>query len=292
MLLPDFDYHEPLNLEEACTILAELGSKAKLLAGGTDLIVNMKKKVLSPEHLVSLSRIEELRRIDCDNGAIKIGGCCTAAELADSQETRKELGALSSGAGGLGSPLIRNLATLAGNIVTARPAADLPPSLMAYSARVVLRNAAGERSVSLEDFFQGPGATVIAPDEILTHVIVDRPPPHSGAGYSKLGVRKTLEISIVNVAAHIALNGSDGTIQSVRILLGAVAPVPIRASTAEKMLAGEKPSDALFAAAGDAAAADCRPIDDFRASAEYRREMVKVLTRRMLNIAFNEAQAT
>ena len=197
---------------------------------------------------------------------------------------------MAQGALSLGTPLVRNLATIGGNLVTARPAADLPPALMAYRAKVVLKKVSGERSVLLEEFFKGPGQTVIGPDEILTHVAVGRPPQYSGAAYLKLGVRETLEISIVNVAAYMALNTRDGTIETVRIVLGAVAPRPIRAPSAEEVLRGQKPSDALFEKAAQAACRDSQPIDDFRASAEYRRAMVGVLTQRTLATAYSQAR--
>lgn len=290
MLLPKFDYHEPLSVDEACQIMSDLGEKAKPLAGGTDLIVNMKKKILSPEHLVALSRIEDLRKIELLNGSVRIGACVTAAELAESQEIKRGLGALGQGAGILGSPLIRNLATVAGNLVSARPAADLPPPLMAYGAEVVLKSRRGERTLPLETFFQGPGQTLLEIDEILTEIIIQRPPESAGAGYIKLGTRKALEISLVNVAAYVALDSSGTTIEAARVVLGAVAPTPLRSPFAEKLLIGEKVDPSLFEKAGQAAAKDSRPIDDFRGSAQYRRDMVAVLTRRALNMALEQAR--
>ena len=290
MLLPKFDYHEPLTISEACGVMAELDEKARPLAGGTDLIVNMKKRVLAPEHLVSLSRIAELRHIRVFDDEVRIGALTTADELAESEEIGKTLTALATGAGSLGSPLIRNLATIAGNLVTARPAADLPPPLMAYGAKIILRSASGKRSIPVDDFFTGPGETVIKSNEILTEVVVPNPPPYSGAGYIKLGVRQALEISLVNVAAYFALDDKNGTIQDARIVLGAVAPAPIRASSAETVLIGERPGDTLFAKAGEAAARDSKPIDDFRGSAAYRKAMVEVLTRRTLGMAYGNLE--
>ncbi len=289
MLLPKFDFHEPATIEEACQILAELKSEARLLSGGTDLLVNMKKKLLAPRHVVSVSRLDELLAVSLVNGATRLGARLTAAEIAVSEPIGLRFSALGAGAASLGSPLIRNLATLGGNLVTARPAADLPPPLLAYGARVVLRRASGERTVALDDFFQGPGETVVAPDELLTEILLDNPPPLTGGGYCKIGVRNTLEISLVNVAARITLEDGDGPIRSARIVLGAVAPTPIRARAAEEALIGERPSEALFSKAAQAAARDSRPIDDHRASAEYRRAMAAVLTRRALQAAHADA---
>lgn len=289
MLLPRFEYHEPPGMKEACRLMGDLGEEARPLAGGTDLLVNMKKRLLSPGHLVSLGRIEGLRTMGTAGGGFRIGACLTAAELAESADIRKDYPALADGASRLGSPLIRNLATLAGNLVSARPAADLPPSLMAYGAKIRLEGASGERTLPLEDFFQGPGVTVAAPDEILESVLLEPRPERSGAAYLKMGVRRTLEISIVNVAAYLALEGDK--IQTARVVLGAVAPTPIRAPFAEKALTGESPSSELFAKAAGEAARDAKPIDDFRASAEYRRDMVSVLTRRALETALERARA-
>jgi len=291
MLLPKFDFHEPKTVEEACEILAEKGRDAKALAGGTDLLVGMKRKVLSPGHLVSLARIEELKTLASGNGVITIGSGLTASELANSAEIQKRLSALSTGAGGLGSPLIRNLATLGGNLGWGRPAADLPPPLMVYGAVAVVRRKSGERRVLLEEFFKGPGETVLHPDELITAVEMERPKPPAGAGYIKLGVRKSLEISLVNVAAAITLDGKDGVIATARIALGAVAPIPIRSPSAEKVLVGERPTEELFARAGEEAAKDSKPIDDFRGSAEYRRSMVAVLTKRALDMALTESKS-
>jgi len=290
MVLPKFDYHEPTTVHDACSIMGEMGKEAKPLAGGTDLLVNMKKKVISPKHLVSLSRIDDLKKIDMSNGKIRIGACLTASELAESKEIRDRLYALGRGAISLGSPLIRNLATVSGNLITARPAADLPPPLMVYGAKVVLKKTTGEREVPLDIFFKGPGQTVIEPDEILTEIVIKNPPTHSGAGYLKLGVRKALEISLVNIAAFISLDSPNGAISDAKIAMGSVAPTPIRAISAEKILIGEKYSESLLARAAEAAVDDSRPIDDFRASADYKKAMVGVLTRRTLMEAMNEAK--
>jgi len=290
MILPKFAYHDPSTLDEVCQILAEHNDKAQALAGGTDLLVNMRKGVISPEIVVSLGRVEALSVQSVSDGQIQIGACVTAAELAHSKEVENRLNALSLAARRLGSPPIRNLATVAGNLVTARPAADLPPPLMAYGAQVVLKKSTGERTVPLDDFFRGPGETVKEPDEVLTEIVIEKPPPHSGASYMKLGRRKTLVIALVNVAAFLSLDGPNGAIQAARVVMGAVAPVPVRAFSAEKILLGEKPGEKLFAKAGEAAAGESKPIDDFRGSASYRRAMVEVLTRRALGVAWSNAE--
>lgn len=288
MLLPKFDFHEPKTLNEACQILAAYGVKAKLIAGGTDLMVNMKKKILSPEQVISISRIGELKKLDTSGDSIRIGSCFTVADLSTSDAIQKHLSALGEGAKNLGTPLIRNLATIGGNLGSARPAADLPPALMAYGAQVVLNSLSGERTLSLDKFFLGPGFTAAKPDEILSEIQIPSLPPHSGAGYINIGVRKGQDCNLVNVASFIALD-TDGTIRNARIVMGCVGPIPLRASSAEKMLIGQKPESALFSRAGAAASLDSTPIDDFRGTAAYKRDMVGVLTRRTLDIAFREA---
>jgi CO/xanthine dehydrogenase FAD-binding subunit len=291
MILPRFQYHEPENLEDACEMLAEFEGKASLLAGGTDLLVNMKKGLVSPKYVLSLTRIKELKGVGIEDGHIGIGSCVTAADIAESSDLRHDFMALSMGSAYLGSPLIRNLATIGGNIVSARPAADMPPSLIAHGARIAIQKRGVERILALEDFFKGPGQSVAGPDEIVTKILLESPPPYSGSGYVKLGKRKALEISIVNVAAFISLESPDGPILKARVVLGAVAPVPLRARNAEKVLIGQEPGESLFAKAGDAAAKESKPIDDFRGSAQYRRNMVAVLTKRALNMAVDEAKA-
>ena len=290
MLLPKFQYHEPRTLCEACQIMAELKDRARPLAGGTDLLVNMKKGILSPESLVSLSKVQELAGIERSGTMIRIGACHTIAGLAASDVVYKTFKALSTGAGSLGAPLIRNLATAGGNILSARPAADLPPSLMAYGASVILRRASGRRMLPLYDFFLGPGQTVMEADEILSEILVPDPPPGSGAAYIKLGNRKSLEISMVNVASFISLDDGSETIRKSRIVLGAVAPIPLRAVSAEQLLTGEKPGNLLFRRAAEIAASECKPIDDFRGSARYRRAMVEVLVERTLKTALKRAE--
>ncbi len=287
MLLPKFEFHEPETVEEACRILGELGEKAKTLAGGTDLLVNMKKKLLAPEHVVSLDRIASLGEIEASNGTLKIGACAKAADIAESEAVIKDFPALQTAASKLGSPLIRNLATVGGNLVSSRPAADFPPPLMAYGATVVLTSGSGRRSVALWDFIKAPGETLLSPEEILEAVVVEKPEDYSGSAYFKLGIREALEISLVNIAVSITLDGPEGAIKAANVVMGSVGPTPLLSPAAEKVLLGEKPSEALFVKAGDAAATDSKPIDDFRAGADYKRAMVKELTKRALLKAFD-----
>ena len=289
MLLPKFQYHEPSTLAEACRVMAELGGGVRAIAGGTDLVVNMRKGTVAPEHVLSLGRIKELCAINLSGRGLTIGACCTVASLAESSVIASQWHALHEGAFSLGSPLVRNLATAGGNLVTARPAADLPPPLMAYGARVTLESSQEQRFVSLDQFFLGPGRTVMKPAEILTSIVLETPPAFSGSSYIKLGTRRALEISIVSVASFLTLESPGGRIRSARVVLGSVAPVPMRAMDAEKTLIGEIPSQSLFTKAGETAAGESKPIDDHRGTAGYRRDMVSVLTRRSLQAALERA---
>lgn len=282
MALPRFQYHQPANVNEACEMLQAFGDSASLLAGGTDLLVKMKNRTLRPTRLVSLAEFEELRRIQLREGNHTIGACCTISQIADSKVIQSTFPALASSAGLIGSPAVRNLGTAGGNVVTASPAADLPPAFIAYGAKAILKRVDGERTLPLEQVFVGPGSTDIKADEVLTGFALERPSAMSGAGFFKLGTRKALQISIVNGACFLALDSQSGKINAARIVLGAVAPVPVRAVSAENVLLGEDPCKDLFAEAGRAAAKDCSPIDDLRSSAAYRKDMARVLTSRTL----------
>ena len=289
MLLPKFEYHEPGRLSEACALMAELGEGARPLAGGTDLLVNMKKNLIKPRHVVYLGRIKEITSLKQDSKGFSLGSFMNIADIAGSPLISDKLPALSEGAAGLGSPLVRNLATIGGNIASARPAADMPPPLMVYGARIKLNRKGRSRLIAIEEFFTGPGKTLLKAGEILSEIIIDEPPVFSGASYIKFGMRRALEISLVSAASFISLESPEGIITKARIALGAVGPVPLRARSAEAVLVGEKPSASLFERAAAAAVTEARPIDDFRGSAEYRRDMVKVLTRRTLDAAFKRA---
>lgn len=292
MALPHFQYHEPTSLAEACRMLKAFGDTAALLAGGSDLLVRMKKRECQPKKIVSLVELEELNQIKLTGRNKTIGACCTISRIAESKKIRSTFPALAAGAGHLGSPLVRNIATIGGNVATASPAADMPPALVAYGARVRLIREDRERFLPLERLFRGPGATHLEKEEILADFHLEEPPAFSGAGCFKLGNRRALQISIVNGACFLALNPRSGEIQKARVVLGAVAPTLVRACSAEDILTGEQPGASLFLEAGEAAARDCSPIDDLRASAAYRKDMIRVLTARTLEAALEEVRKT
>jgi CO/xanthine dehydrogenase FAD-binding subunit len=288
--LPEFDYYEPKEMEEACKLLWEMKSSGKIIAGGTDILVHMKRGQLTPKFLVSVARIRGLAEIEQRNGTISIGSQVIVTRLMESDLIRKRYSLLSQAASVLGSPLIRNRATVGGNLVSARPAADLPPPLLAMGAKVTLRNREGEREVLLDDFFLGPGQTVLKSHEILTKIAVREAPPFTGGSYEKLMQRKSLEIAIVAVASKITLDKPDGVIREAKVILSAVALRAMHALSAEEILVGERPTVRLLEKAAMLAGADCTPITDIRGGADYRRAMVEVLTKRTLERALKSAQ--
>jgi carbon-monoxide dehydrogenase medium subunit len=290
LLLPQFDYHEPPGLQEALKLVSSLNGEARPIAGGTDILVKMKQGAERPRALVSLGRVTELAGIRSTGRGLSVGPLVTAAELKESPVIGSILPALAQAASTLGSPLIRNRATIGGNLATARPAADLPPALISYDAQVKITSLRGAREVSLGRFFLGPGRTVLAGDELIEEIIVDEPPPFTGAEYMKLGHRNALEIAIVAVASRITLESPDGRISGARIVLSSVAPTAVRASSAEAMLVGQTPTPELFERAAAQAATECTPITDIRGGAGYRCAMVEVLTRRTLAKAFDYAR--
>lgn len=288
MNLPKFEYHDPSCLTEALDLMSSLKEKAHPIAGGTDLVVNMKKGLVNPQEVVSLSRIKEMRKFAFENGVFRMGACVKVSDIAEIECIASEFSALNEAANSLGSPLVRNVATIGGNIVSARPAADLPPSLIAYDAAIVLQSSKQRRVVSLDQFFTGPGESIIQPDELLVEIIMRKLPSNSGASYIKLGMRDAATISIVNVAVVMTLTTGE-RIGSVRIVLGAVGPTFVRSRSAEEILIGERGSEALFRKAGEIALKDCSTIDDHRGSRQYRCAMVRVLTERALVNAYKRS---
>ena len=281
--LPKFEHHTPTTLAAALDLLARWGGQAKILAGGTDIFPAMKKRELTPGHLISLKGIAGLKEISADDREIRIGALATLGELERSELVGKQLPILLQALQVMASPQIRTLGTIGGNICNAVPSADTIPPLLALQASVTLRGASSDRTVPLEDFFTGPKASVLRADEILTEIVIPRPPAHSGGVYIKLMRRNAMELALVGVAVQLQLDASFTICEGARIALGAVAPTPLRAPGAEALLVGRKIDAALAGEAAQAAAKVCRPrVGSIRASVEYRRSMVEVLTKRAI----------
>ena len=290
MLLPKFQFSEPGSLDEACRLLADAGDRAAVIAGGTDLLVKMKQGRLKPELVVSIARLRKGEPpVDADNGTLRIRPLATMTELGSHPGLRGTFRSIAEGALAVGSPQIRNLATVGGNLVSARPCADSAPPLLCWDAGLQLASRKGIRTVALKDFILKPGKTVMRPDEIMVSIDVERPREPAGGAFLKLIRRATLEITIVSAAASLLLDKPGGSVTVARVALGSVAPVPLSARKAEGILEGEPASGALFEKAAAAAAAEAVPIDDLRGSASYRREMVEVLVRRALSLSLSRA---
>jgi carbon-monoxide dehydrogenase medium subunit len=284
-----FEYHEPANLEEASVLLVRHGAEASLLAGGTDLLVEIKEHVRWPKHVVNVKRIPGLAALEYDaRDGLRFGALVTAREIETSPVVLEKYPGLAQAARELGSIQVRHRATVVGNICRASPSADTLPPLIADGASVRIHGPAGGRTVALEDFFTGPGKTVLAPGELVTEVVVPPPAPRTGKHYIKHGRRKAMELATVGVAVALTLEGD--ACREIRIALGAVAPTPIRARAAEAALRGSGLEAQAIAAAARIAQGECRPISNVRGSAEYRREMVGVLAARAIERAREAAR--
>ncbi len=286
MYLPDFEYFNPDSIEEACQLLLKHGLKAKAIAGGTDILVKMKNELLSPEILVSIGRLPQLKKIEYVPGkGVVIGSGVTHNEVQNSKILHEKYMSVSAAAHQMANNQVRNLGTIGGNISNAVPSADMPPILIALDTTVKIVGAKGERTMPLEDVFAGPNQTVLEHDEIIAEFVIPDG-GFTGSTYMKFGLRASGALAVVGVAAAVQVEG--GVIKDARIVLGAVSPVPVRAREAENYLKGKQADEKVFAEAGIIASGECKPISDMRASAEYRKDMVRVFAKRALNKAVSE----
>jgi len=299
-----FDYLKPRTIEEALTLLARHGKNAALIAGGTDVIVMIKQKAIAPDVLISLQGIPGLDRIRY-NGSLSMGAMVTHRAIEKSEDIRRNFSALSDAADFLGSVQIRNVATIGGNICTAAPSADTATPLLVLGAKVKIKSLAGERVIPIEDFFRGPGKTALEPGEMVEELVLPSPPSNTGSAYHKLQRRLALDLPILGVSVFLSLDRNritssdmlstaspissilhemenDGILcQEVRIALGVAAPTPMRAVKAEALLRGKKISDELLADVAETAAQEAQPRDTLRGESWYRRDMIRVLIKRM-----------
>jgi len=286
--LPDIQLHEAKTLTEASGLLVHYGNDARLLAGGTDLLVDLKTGRIQTDHLISINRVDGLRGIEITDGSLRIGALTTITELCRSSIIHDHFAPILDAASQMAATQVRNMATVGGNLASAVPCADLPPILMVMNASVELWSPTGERAVPLDAFFAGPRQTIRRDDEVLTAIIVPRPPARFGAAYARFALRAGNAISVAGVAAGLLMN-DDETVLEARIALGAVSPFPKCVPAATDCLIGEIiTGDVLDKVAAEATrAAD--PISDVRGSADYRREIVGILTRRAVTAASERA---
>jgi carbon-monoxide dehydrogenase medium subunit len=281
--LPDLQLHEAATLDEAADLMARHAPSARLLAGGTDLLVDLKVARTAAAHVVSIGGIDSMRSIEHTDGGLDIGALATLTELNETS-LPGAFAAIRDATSAMAAPHIRNVATVGGNLASAVPCADLPPVLIVLHASVELFSPEGTREVPLREFFTGPRQTVLGQDEILTRIRVPAPPRRFGAAYSRFSLRAGNSIAVAAVAASLALDES-GLIEDAALSLGAVAPIPASVEDVDTILAGRRLDESACADAAQAAMQAANPISDVRGSAAYRRELVGVLTGRALRTA-------
>lgn len=278
-----FEYAAPSTLAEALRALRDARGEARPLAGGTDLIAQMKAGRRQPDLLLDTKRIAQCRRLAVDRAGLHIGAAVACSDIAEHPEVRERFPLLVQGCKLIGSVQIQNRASLGGNLCNAAPSADTAPPVICLGGKVRIAGPKGTREVPVEEFFTGPGKTVLAPDELLVEIAVPLPPAHSAGDYQRFTPRAEMDIAFAGVGAFLVMDPRTGRCTAARIALAAVAPTPVRATSAERALEGQRITASAIGEAAERAAESARPITDHRASAEYRRELVKALARRALS---------
>lgn len=281
----DFQYFAPSTLQETFALLEQYGANARLLAGGTDLVLMLNDRVIAPEYVVDIKNVADFQVYEWNSGALTIGAATPFRLLETDPEVRRVFPGLAEAASEVGSWQIRNLGTIGGNLCTASPSAEIAPILYALDAQVTLAGSKGTRRLAIQQFITGVRRTALEPGEVLLKIDIPAQGARASSHYIKLKERQKMDIAFVGVAASVELEPGDGVIRDVRIGLGAVAPTPLRVPQAEATLRGQRLTDALLDEAGREAADAARPITDVRASADYRKEMVAVLTKRAIQQA-------
>ena len=286
MIPPRFQYHSPASLDEALSLLNDYGPEAKVLAGGQSLIPLMKLQLAAPEHIVDINRIPGLADIREENGHLHIGCLTRESDLDSSELVRSGYPILHDTTSVIADPLVRNMATVGGNLAHGDPANDHPATMVALGASVVATGSGGERVIPVADFFDGPLSTVLAQGEILTAIRVPTPSAGSGNAYLKLE-RKVGDYATAGVAVAITMSG--GVCQQAGIGLTNAGLTPVKATGAEAFLVGKSLDDDTIREAARLAASEAQPLADLRGSEEYKRDMVRVLTGRALRVALERA---
>ena len=285
--LPRLEYLVPKTIDEAFSFLSQYKGRAKVVAGGTDLLPKLKRReIKAPQYIIDLKGIRNLDYVKYGKrSGLCLGALATIHAVETSPIVREKFSVLFQATESMASTQIRNRGTVAGNICNGVPSADTAPALLTLEAKLKLTSQRGERSVNIEDFFTGPNKTVLVGGEILREIQVPNLPPNSKGRYLKLTPRKSMDLAIVGVA--VVVIPEDGVCKDIRIGLGAVAPTPMRAKRAEGILRGQRLSKETIERAAQVAAEESRPIDDHRSSADYRKEMVRILTSRAIHQAIS-----
>jgi carbon-monoxide dehydrogenase medium subunit len=287
MIPPSFEYLRPKTIPEAVALLQQYGDEAKILSGGQSLIPMMKLRLARPGYLIDINRISGLSYTKEEGGFLKIGGLTREAELESSPAVRSKYPIIVDTAHVIADPQVRNLATVGGNLAHGDPANDHPATMVALGAQIVATGPGGERIIPIEDFFLSLFSTALKHDEILTEIRIPIPPPRSGGAYFKLE-RKVGDFATAAVAAQVTLD-DKGTCQKVGIGLTNVGPTPVKARKAEEFLRGKKLDEANIRQAAQLAADESEPSADLRGPVEYKRGLVKELTKRALSRALERA---
>jgi aerobic carbon-monoxide dehydrogenase medium subunit len=288
MRLPGFTYHRPETIDEACSLAVSLGDRTHFLAGGTELLTELKRGRVDAANVISLKGIEALSGIHVDDDALHIGALTRLEDVARSSDVRETFPVLAEAVSAIGCLQIREQGTIGGNFCGAVPCADSPPACIVAGATVRIIGTGGDRTSAAEDLFLGPRETTLAAGEILAEIRLPIPAQGSGAAYERFALRKGMAVAVASVAAGLRMDGD--TVAQARIALGAVAPVPLLALDAAAALVGLPVTEEVIAEIGALAAKEAKPICDVRGSDEYRRGIVAVLTRRALIRAANRAR--
>lgn len=288
MEICDFIYHRPGTIAQACRLGVELGPEARFLAGGTELLADLKQQRDRTPLVISLGAIPELSQIRVQEGELWIGAAAKLQDVADSAVVRERFPALSEAIQKMAARQIRHRASIGGNFCGGVPSADTPPICIAGGARVEIAGPGGARTLEAQAFFLGPRKVSLQTGEVLAALRIPAQPAHSGACYQRFQLRQATALAVAGVAARVVLEGT--TLREVRLALGAVAPVPLLAQETGAWLAGRPSTPETFAEAGRRAAAEARPISDLRGTSEYRRGLVETLTARALGDAAARAR--
>jgi CO/xanthine dehydrogenase FAD-binding subunit len=280
--MKQFCYHEPKTIKETCSLLSQYGEQARVLAGGTDLIPKIKNGLAVPGHVVNIKKIPSLEIIEERENGLRIGALVLISEITNNSLIRNRFPILGTAAASIGSLQVRNLATIGGNICNAAPSADMAPGLLALDSTVKIAGVEGHREISLEEFFLGPGKVALGIGEILTEIDVPFLPPNAKQVYLKHTVRRAMDIAVVGVAVCLSFEEKTSHCKHARIALGAVAPTPIRAKKTEQMILGKKLEDINLDSIQEMVRMEVAPISDVRGSANYRSEIVSMLTARAI----------
>jgi len=287
MIPRSFEYFSPHTLDEAISLLQKSGPDAKILSGGQSLIPMMKLRLATPPYIIDINRIPNLDYISESGGFLKIGALARESDLESSQTILSRFPLLADTTAVIADPLVRNQATVCGNLAHGDPANDHPATMLALKALLIAVGPNGEREIPIESFFSGLFTTALQPDEILKEIKIPTPPPSSGGAYLKLE-RKVGDYATAGVAIQITVNGGGVCVRA-GVGLTNVGFFPLKATKAEAFLIGRMMDDSTIKQAAEIAAGEAQPIDDIRGSADYKRDLVRVLTSRALNRAFNRA---